>query len=452
MTDRSCLSIVLAAGEGTRMKSKRSKVLHEIAGLPLVSHVVRAAAEAGSGSVALVVGRDAQNVEAAAAPHASQVSVFLQKERLGTAHAVLAAADAIEQGADDILVLFGDTPLVRPDDLAKARTALSEGATVAVMGFYTENPHGYGRLIEENGELIAIREEKDASFLEKQVQFCNGGLMAIAGKPALELLRGIGNDNAKGEYYLTDIVANARAAGHKVVAREIEFDSVLGVNNRVELAEAEAIWQRRARRRMMIDGVTLIQPASVHFSWDTVIGQDTVVEPHVVFGTGVTVGENVTIRGFSHLSGAKVGDGSEVGPFARLRPGAELASNAKVGNFCEVKQAQIGEGAKINHLSYIGDAEIGAGSNIGAGTVTCNYDGYAKHRTSIGENVFIGTHTSLVAPISVGDGAYIATGSVLTDDVPADSLAIARGRQVNKDGRGKTLRERLEAGKSARKT
>ncbi|MCP1200728.1 bifunctional UDP-N-acetylglucosamine diphosphorylase/glucosamine-1-phosphate N-acetyltransferase GlmU [Notoacmeibacter sp. MSK16QG-6] len=447
MTERSCLSIVLAAGEGTRMKSDRSKVLHEIAGLPLAAHVVRAAAAAGSDRVALVVGRDAETVEAVATPHAAKVTTYLQQERLGTAHAVLAASEAIKDGADDILVLFGDTPLVRPEDLATARHALAEGACVAVMGFYTENPFGYGRLIEEDGQLIDIREEKDASFLEKQIQFCNGGLMAIAGEHALELLHGIGNENAKGEYYLTDIVALARAKGHKVVAREIAFESVLGVNNRVELAEAEAIWQRRTRHRMMVDGVTLMQPASVHFSWDTVIGQDTLVEPNVVFGPSVSVGGGVTIRAFSHIEGAKIADNAEVGPFARLRPGAELAQNSKVGNFCEVKKASIGEGAKVNHLTYIGDAEIGARSNIGAGTVTCNYDGYSKHRTTIGEDVFVGTHTSLIAPIEVGSGAYVATGSVLTLNVPADALAIARGRQVNMDGRAKVLRQSLEAQK-----
>ncbi|OXS99091.1 UDP-N-acetylglucosamine diphosphorylase/glucosamine-1-phosphate N-acetyltransferase [Notoacmeibacter marinus] len=447
MTERSCLSIVLAAGEGTRMKSDRSKVLHEVAGLPMVAHVVRAAAAAGSDRVALVVGRDAETVEAVATPHTANVTTYLQKERLGTAHAVLAAQEAIEEPADDILVLFGDTPLVRPDDLAAARMALSEGAAVAVMGFYTENPFGYGRLIEEDGQLVDIREEKDASFLEKQIQFCNGGLMAIAGEHALELLRGIGNDNAKGEYYLTDIVALARAEGHKVVAREIAFESVLGINNRVELAEAEAIWQRRTRHRMMVDGVTLMQPASVHFSWDTAIGQDTLVEPNVVFGPAVSIGRSVTIRAFSHIEGATVADSAEIGPFARLRPGAELADKAKVGNFCEVKKSRIGEGAKVNHLTYIGDAEIGARSNIGAGTVTCNYDGYAKHRTTIGEDVFVGTHTSLVAPVTIGPGAYVATGSVLTEDVPGDALAIARGRQVNKDGRGKILRERLQAQK-----
>ncbi|RLQ87850.1 bifunctional UDP-N-acetylglucosamine diphosphorylase/glucosamine-1-phosphate N-acetyltransferase GlmU [Notoacmeibacter ruber] len=451
MTERSCLSIVLAAGEGTRMKSDRSKVLHEIAGLPLVAHVVRAAAAAGSNRVALVVGRDAEMVEEVATPHTARVTTYLQKERLGTAHAVLAAAEAIGEGADDVLVLFGDTPLVRPDDLSAARIALAEGAAVAVMGFYTENPFGYGRLIEEDGQLVAIREEKDASFLEKQIQFCNGGLMAIAGEHALSLLRAIGNDNVKGEFYLTDIVALAREAGHKVVAKEIGFESVLGVNTRVELAEAEAIWQRRTRRQMMLDGVTLVQPASVHFSWDTVIGQDSVIEPNVVFGPEVSLGQNVRVRGFSHLEGASVSDGAEIGPFARLRPGTELAEKAKVGNFCEVKKARIGEGAKVNHLTYIGDAEVGARSNIGAGTVTCNYDGYSKHQTVIGEDVFIGTHSSLVAPVRVGSGAYVATGSVLTDDVPDNALAIARGRQVNKEGRGRALREHLQAKKDRKK-
>ncbi|PHP67839.1 bifunctional N-acetylglucosamine-1-phosphate uridyltransferase/glucosamine-1-phosphate acetyltransferase [Zhengella mangrovi] len=448
MSNRSCLSVILAAGEGTRMKSSRSKVLHEIAGLAMAAHVVRAAAASGAGDVALVVGRDADKVRQAVAPFAPNAETFVQAERLGTAHAVLAARAALEKGHDDVLVMFGDTPLIDPQDLAVARDRLANGADVVVMGFRTADPTGYGRLLVEDGELVAIREHKDATEAERAIDFCNGGLMAIAGAHALSLLDAVGNDNSKGEYYLTDIVEIARSRGLKAVATEVSYESVLGINNRVELAEAEGIWQRRRRRQAMLDGVTLHAPETVFFSWDTDIAAETVVEPNVVFGPGVRVAGPAAIHAFCHLEGTRIEAGASVGPFARLRPGADLKAGSKVGNFCEIKKAVIEPGAKVNHLTYIGDAEIGAEANIGAGTITCNYDGYNKHVTRIGAGAFIGSNSALVAPVSIGANAYVASGSVITDSVPEDAVAFGRSRQVNKPGLGARLREDLAAQKA----
>lgn len=448
MNERTCLSIILAAGEGTRMKSAVPKVLHKLAGLPLVAHVVRAAEAAGAGDLALVIGHGAERMREAAREFAPRAETFVQEQRLGTAHAVLAARAAIERGPDDILVMFGDTPLIDPGALTVARLKLAEGAAVVVVGFRAADPTGYGRLIEKDGRLVAIREDKDASPEERAVTFCNGGLMAIAGRHALALLDAVGNANAKGEYYLTDIVEIAGQKGLGVVATEASFDNALGINTRAELAEAEAIWQKRRRREAMLSGVALIAPDTVYFSHDTEIGPDTVVEPDVWFGPGVTIGAGATIRAFSHLEGATVAAGCEVGPFARLRPGADLAEKAKVGNFCEVKKARVQTGAKVNHLTYIGDAVIGAGANIGAGTITCNYDGYAKFLTEIGENAFIGSNSALVAPVSIGNGAYVASGSVITEDVPDDALAFGRARQKTLPGKAKELRaRRAEAAK-----
>lgn len=452
MSERSCLAIVLAAGEGTRMKSAKPKVLHEVAGLPLVCHAARAAQAGGHADLAIVAGRQSDEVLKSAAKVAPNARLYLQHERLGTAHAVLAAREAIAEGYDDLLVLFADTPLVESDDIAAMRKGLSDGAAVVVMGFEAADPSGYGRLLTDGERLLAIREDKECTDAERQITFCNGGLMAIAGEHALSLIEAVGNANAKGEYYLTDIVEIAAARGLRVVATVADEQNVLGVNNRVQLAEAEATWQARKRRDMMLAGVTLIAPQTVHFSHDTEIGADTIVEPNVVFGPGVTVAENAVIHAFSHLEGAQIAPGAQVGPFARLRPGARLAENAKVGNFCEVKNADVAAGAKINHLSYIGDATIGAGANIGAGTITCNYDGFLKHRTNIGEGAFIGSNSSLVAPITIGDGGYVASGSVVTHDVPTDALAFGRARQTNKDGLGAELRARLKAEKDARKS
>jgi len=447
MTSRTCLSIILAAGEGTRMKSALPKVLHPIAGLPLLAHVTRAAAAAGGGPIALVVGHGAEKVIKAAKSFAPDANTFVQEKRLGTAHAVLAARDAIALGNDDILVMFGDTPLIDEAALMRARQGIAEGNAVVVVGFRTEAPAGYGRLIEKDGALIAIREDKDCTPEERQITFCNGGLMAISGKHALALLDKVGNANAKGEYYLTDIVEIARAAGLGVVATEASFESVLGVNTLAELASAEAIWQQRRRHAAMLSGVRLIAPETVYFAHDTEIGADTLVEPNVFFGPGVKIASNAVIHAFCHLEGATVASGSHVGPFARLRPGADLAEDAKVGNFCEVKKATVEKGAKVNHLTYIGDARVGAGANIGAGTITCNYDGYSKFVTDIGAGAFIGSNSSLVAPVTIGNGAYVASGSVITDSVPDDALAFGRARQKILPDRARRLREERAAAK-----
>lgn len=450
MTDRTCLSIVLAAGEGTRMKSNLPKVLHQVADLPLVSHVVKAVQGTGKSDVALVVGRGADEVRGAVEKVTDTVSAYEQKERLGTAHAVLAAREAIERGYDDLLIVFGDTPLIEASSLQAARNKLAEGADVVVIGFRPSNPHGYGRLIEEGGKLTAIIEEKEASEEQKKITFCNGGLMAVRGSHALALLDAVDNKNAKGEYYLTDIVGLAHGKGFNVVALEVPVDNVIGINNRAELSVAENIWQNRKRQEMMLAGVTLIAPETVFFSHDTLVEADVVIEPNVFFGPNVHVASGAVIHAFSHIEGAKIGINAEIGPFARLRPGANLGEKSKVGNFCEVKNADVGKGAKINHLTYIGDATVGASSNIGAGTITCNYDGYNKYKTVIGEGAFVGSNSSLVAPVSIGDNAYIASGSTITDDVPADALAFGRARQETKEGRGKILREKYAAIKAAK--
>jgi bifunctional UDP-N-acetylglucosamine pyrophosphorylase / glucosamine-1-phosphate N-acetyltransferase len=451
MSARTCLAVILAAGEGTRMKSAMTKVLHRVGGLPMVGHAVRAAAAAGGSDVALVVGRDSEKVEAAARPFAKDVSVHLQTERLGTGHAVLAARPAISKGYDDLLIMFGDTPLVDSAALTLAREILAGGAEVVVMGFRTSDPTGYGRLLEKDGQLEAIREHKDATDEERKINFCNGGLMAIAGREALSILDAITNKNVKGEYYLTDIVEIAHARGKKVVAMEVDAVSVLGVNTRVELAEVEALFQARMRREMMLAGVSMPAPDTVWFSWDTEIGADTLIEPNVVFGPGVKIAGNVIIHAFSHLDGASVASGAQIGPFARLRPGAEMGESSKAGNFVEIKKAKIGKGAKINHLTYIGDATVGEAANVGAGTITCNYDGYNKHETEIGAGAFIGSNSALVAPVKIGDGAMIAAGSVITQDVPADAIGFARVKQENKPRLAAVMRAKYKAIKDAGK-
>jgi bifunctional UDP-N-acetylglucosamine pyrophosphorylase/glucosamine-1-phosphate N-acetyltransferase len=452
LTDsRKAIAVILAAGEGTRMKSALPKVLHKVAGLPMAAHVARAALKSGVERLALVVGHGADEVRKAASSFAPEADIFTQNERLGTAHAVLAAREALSREPADVLVLFGDTPLITPDVLRRAREAVGQGAAIAVLGFRTDRPAGYGRLIEKDGALVAIREDKDCSPEEHAITFCNGGVMAIDGTLALDLLDSVGNENAKGEYYLTDLVELATARGRRAVAVEAAFEDVLGINNRVELAEAEAIWQRRRRRTAMLDGATLIAPETVFFSHDTVLEPDVLVEPNVWFGPGVHVARGAKIHAFSHLEGARVGANCDVGPFARLRPGTDLREKAKVGNFCEVKQAVVEAGAKVNHLTYIGDAWIGAGANIGAGTITCNYDGFSKFVTEIGENAFVGSNSALVAPVSIGAGAYVASGSVITEDVEADALAFGRARQSTLPGRGKALRDKLAAAKAAKK-
>ncbi len=441
MSRRTCLAIVLAAGEGTRMRSMLPKAMHAIGGRTLIEHVLASATQAGASEIAVVVGPDHRAVAEVVNRVAPQAQIFQQTERRGTAHAVLAAKKAIASGADDILVMFADTPLVAPETLAKLNHALSDGAAVAVLGFYPADPSGYGRLVMQDGALAAIREERDATPEERKVGFCNGGLMALAGRHALAILGRIGNANAKSEYYLTDAVAIARDMGLRTIAIETSEDDVRGINTKAQLAQAEDVLQTRLRAAAMEAGVTMVAPQTVYLAADTNVGRDVTIEPNVVFGPGVTVEDGATIRSFSHLEGAHVGKGARVGPFARLRPGANLGAEVHIGNFVEVKEASIEAGAKANHLSYIGDARVGAGANIGAGTITCNYDGAAKHHTDIGAGSFIGSNSSLVAPVKIGDGAYIGSGSVVTKDVPADALAVARTQQTIKEGWAKRLRQ-----------
>jgi bifunctional UDP-N-acetylglucosamine pyrophosphorylase / glucosamine-1-phosphate N-acetyltransferase len=441
MSGRSCLAIVLAAGEGTRMRSSRPKMLHEIAGASLLAHVLRAAQMPGSTQIAVVTGPKQKAVGDEARRVVPEAEIFEQAERLGTAHAVLAAKAAIARGADDILILFGDTPLIRQQVLAQLRDALAAGAAVALLGFRPADPTGYGRLLMNGDELVGIREHNDASADEKRIALCNGGLMALAGNKALAILERIENSNRKGEYYLTDAVAIARGMGLKAVVIDAEEDDVRGINTKGQLAEAEAALQARLRKAVMEAGVTLVAPETVFLSADTKFGADVTIEPHVVFGPGVVIEDGATIRSFSHLEGAHVGKGAKIGPYARLRPGTELGPDVHIGNFVEVKAATIEAGAKANHLAYIGDARVGEGSNIGAGAITCNYDGAAKHKTDIGKGAFIGTNSSLVAPVKIGDGAYIGSGSVITKDVPADALALERSQQTVNEGWAKRLRE-----------
>jgi bifunctional UDP-N-acetylglucosamine pyrophosphorylase/glucosamine-1-phosphate N-acetyltransferase len=448
MPSRTCLAIILAAGEGTRMRSHMPKVLHALGGRSLLAHVILASRAAGSEDMAIVVGPDHEAVTADAHKYAPKAQIFEQRERRGTAHAVLSARKAIARGADDVVVMFGDTPLVQAETLSRLREALADGAAVAVLGFKPADPTGYGRLLMRGHELLAIREERDATAEERKIGLCNGGLMALDGKQALAILDRIGNANAKSEYYLSDAVAVARDMGLTAVAIETSEDDVRGINTKVQLAEAEAVLQQRLRVAALEGGVAMVAPETVYLSADTKFGKDITIEPHVVFGPGVSVEDGATIRSFSHLEGAHVGKGARVGPFARLRPGADLGKDVHIGNFVEVKEATIEAGAKANHLSYIGDARIGEGANIGAGTITCNYDGVAKHRTDIGKGAFIGSNSALVAPIKVGDGAYVGTGTVLTRDVPAGALAIARAKQAVKEGWAKRLRQVKALGKN----
>ncbi len=451
MRERTCLAIVLAAGEGVRMRASLPKALHEIGSRTLLAHVLAAAKQAGCGEIAVVVGPGHEAVAAEARAVAPHTQTFEQRERLGTAHAVLAARKAVMRGTDDILVIFADTPLIRAETLGKLRNALAKGAAVAVLGFKASDPTGYGRLLTRGEDLLAIREHSDARPQEREITFCNGGLMALSGRHALAMLERIGNANAKNEYYLSDAVAIARDMGLKAAAIETTEDEVRGINTKTQLAEAEAVMQQRLRAAAMDAGVTMVAPETVFLSADTKLGKDVTIEPNVVFGPGVTVEDGAIIRAFSHLEGAHVGKGARVGPYARLRPGARLGTDVHIGNFVEVKEATVEDGAKANHLAYIGDARVGAGANIGAGTITCNYDGVAKHRTDIGKNAFIGTNSSLVAPVKIGDGAYIGSGSVITKDVPAHALAIARARQAIREGWAKRLQQVKALGKTMRK-
>ena len=441
--------VVLAAGQGTRMRSDRPKVLHQVAGAPLLHHALRAGLALEPARIVVVTGPEGADVAEAARALAPDATTAVQAERLGTAHAVDQARAALDGAEGPAIVLYADTPFIRPETLSRMIEAQARHAVV-VLGVRAADPGRYGRLVMRGDELERIVEYKDARPDERAIDLCNSGVLCADARLLFDLVGEVGNDNAAGEYYLTDVVALARARGLSAGVVECAEAETLGVNSRADLAAAEAAFQARARAQALVDGVTLIAPETVFLAHDTVIGRDAMVEPNVVFGPGVTVETGAHVRAFSHLEGCHVARGAVVGPFARLRPGAELAEDVRIGNFVEVKAAEIAEGAKVNHLSYIGDAEIGAGANVGAGTVTCNYDGVMKHRTVVGERAFIGSDTMLVAPVKVGADAMTGSGSVITQDVAAGALAIGRARQVTKPGFATRLLEKLRQAKAAR--
>ena len=448
MARETVTAVILAAGKGTRMKSRLPKVLHKIAGRPMIGHVLSSVGEMPNARSVLVIGPDMDGVAAYAKEVAPGTGIAIQKEQLGTAHAASMAKSEISDREGVVLVIFGDTPLMRPETLSAMADACRAGADIVVLGFRPADPAAYGRLVlDRDGTLQKIVEFKDASTDEKAITLCNGGAMAVSAAHLFELLSKVGNDNAAGEYYLPDIVGLARAQGLDCRVLEGEEEEVQGVNSRADLAAAEAVMQHRLRQKAMAGGATLADPATTYFSFDTVLGQDVIVGQNVVFGPGVRVADNVTIKPFSHLEGATVASGAQVGPFARIRPGSSIGADAKIGNFVETKKATIEEGAKVSHLSYIGDARVGAHANIGAGTITCNYDGYGKYFTDIGAGAFVGSNSALVAPVKIGDGAYLGSGSVITEDVEPDALAIGRGRQVAKAGWAAAFRAKHE-GKS----
>jgi bifunctional UDP-N-acetylglucosamine pyrophosphorylase/glucosamine-1-phosphate N-acetyltransferase len=423
------------------MRSGRPKVLHPVAGQSLLAHVLNAAPKGTGSALAVVIGPDHKAVAEEAVRVRPDALTFVQRERLGTAHAVLAAREAIAHGADDLLVAFGDTPLISAKTFERLRAPLKEGAALAVLGFQAADPTGYGRLLIEGGRLTAIREQADASPDERKVTLCNAGVMAFDGRRALAILDRIGHANSKSEYYLVDAVAIVRDMGLEAVVIETNEDEVRGINTKAQLAEAESVMQARLRKAALEAGVTLIAPETVYLAADTSFGKDVTIEPFVVIGPGVSIADGAVIHSFSHIVQASIGRNASVGPYARLRPGTSLGDGAKIGNFVETKAAVLEAGVKVNHLSYIGDAEIGADSNIGAGTITCNYDGFGKHKTTIGRNAFVGTNSSLVAPVKIGAGAYIGSGSVITRDVPDDAMAIERSPQNTREGGATRYRE-----------
>lgn len=436
MTKTAC--IVLAAGKGTRMKSNHPKVMHQVAGRSLLGHVLTAANDTGAtspgvSSCCIVCGPDMPEVQQEVANYVSNPHIALQVERLGTGHAVSMAKSALQDFSGTILILYGDVPLIQADTLNKLTAMINSDMPLAVLGFTAEKPTGYGRLLcDTNGHLQAIREELDASDEERKVNLCNSGIMAVSSTELWNLLDSIDNDNANKEYYLTDIVGLTVAKDKKVGVATCSETEVAGINDRVQLAAMEKVFQNKLRNAAMRGGVTLVDPETVFLSADTKIGRDVVIEPNVFIAPGVEIADNAVIHGFCHLADAKIGEGAVIGPYARLRPGTDLRANTKVGNFVEIKKSTIHEGAKVNHLSYVGDSIVGKKANIGAGTITCNYDGFGKSQTVIGEGAFIGSNSSLIAPVKIGDGAYVGSATVVTSDVPDNALALARTKQDNK--------------------
>lgn len=441
-------AIILAAGLGTRMKSDLPKCMHKVGGRPMLEWSIDLARKTGSDRIVTVYGEKSRQIGELG--ERNKTLTALQHPPLGTGHAVQSGESALAGFIGNVIILYGDTPLITAETVEKVFQALEAGASVAVLGFTPDDPGAYGRLVVENGTLDRIVEFKDATDAERDISFVNSGVLAAPAPLLFDLLREVTNDNANGEYYLTDVVGLARSRGLKAVAVEGDATEVLGVNSRVDLAEAEACWQARRRDQLMRDGVTMTAPETVFFAHDTEVDRDVIIEPNVVFGPGVSVESEAIIHAFSHLEGCVVHKGAVIGPYARLRPGADIGESARIGNFVEVKNATFAAGAKANHLSYIGDATVGAKANIGAGTITCNYDGFGKHKTEIGEGTFIGSNSSLVAPVRIGDGAYTGSGGVVTDDVPDNALALGRAKQVNKDGWASRFRAAMQKRKSER--
>ena len=441
--------IVLAAGQGTRMNSDLPKVLHQVAAAPLLHHALATARALEPSRIVAVTGHGGEAVAASATAFDEAVETVVQDPQLGTAHAVAQAAPRLADEPGEAIVLYADTPLIREETLRAMLDARAKHAVV-VLGFHAKDPGRYGRLLTQGVDLLAIREFKDATPEERAVTLCNSGVVCAEAKTLFSLIAEVKNDNAAGEYYLTDIVELARKRGLTAGVVLCPEAETLGVNTRAQLAEAEAAFQSRARTEALENGVTLTAPETVFFALDTHIGRDAIIRPNVLFGPGVTVESGAEIKGFCHLEGCHISRGATVGPFARLRPGAELAEDVHVGNFVEIKNAVLDEGVKVGHLTYLGDAHVGEFTNIGAGTVTCNYDGVMKHRTMIGKRAFIGSDTMLVAPVTIGDGALTGSGSVITEDVPAEAVAIGRARQVIKPGLATKLFEKLKAMKAAK--
>jgi bifunctional UDP-N-acetylglucosamine pyrophosphorylase/glucosamine-1-phosphate N-acetyltransferase len=444
-------AVILAAGKGTRMKSALHKVLHPIAGRPMLASLLDSVDALSPAAKIVVVGSGRDQVEPVAARHGAKVA--LQEPQLGTGHAVQQAEGLLSGFDGDVLVLYGDVPLVTRATMARMLERLHEADAPAavVLAFRPDDALSYGRVITDAAGMIdKMVEYKDANEAERAVTLCNSGLLAMRASDLWSLLARVGNDNAAGEYYLPDVVMLAAADGRRSAMIEAEPWEVAGINSRGELAAVEAAWQQRRRAQVMADGATLIAPETVWFAHDTVIGRDVTIEPNVFFGPGAAIGDGVVIHGFSHIEGATVAPGAEIGPFARLRPGAEIGAKAKVGNFVEIKKARLGEGAKANHLSYIGDADVGAGANIGAGTITCNYDGFLKYRTMIGEGAFVGSNSALVAPVTIGAAAIVGAGSVVTSDVAAGALGVARARLEVKPGWATRFRTAMAAKKSGK--